>query len=172
MIERLAMAESLFSLRNQQSVTYKVDEKALADLQEFQDENRSFVPDAFAHELLPLRFQPLEEVEEPPVPEEVVDPDKHSHVLQEAIRRLESGETHVSSPEEELAEKAFGVGTEDFFGGSNMDLSGETTKIAEAIMDARRKGYGNLDVEQQGEFFRKDEEWWAKGPDGQQKGDT
>ncbi|MBT3326199.1 MAG: hypothetical protein HN396_08075 [Gemmatimonadales bacterium] len=61
----------------------------------------------------------------------------------------------MDTSEQMLAESAVGPKT-DYFGGTKMDLSEEESQVAEAIHDARRAGYGNLDVAQEGQFFNHD----------------
>lgn len=159
------MAERLFETRNSQSLSYKIGEDALRELQEFNDRYRQYIPDAFADEFLPFRFRPLPEAPEIEIPPDPVSEEDHKALLAQAIEKLESGEVYQQATiEDELAQKAFG-GRPDFFGGASMDLSEEASMVVEAIQDARSVGHGNLDVAQTAQFFNHDERWRHSGPD-------
>ena len=159
------MAERLHQLRNSASLTYKVDETALLELQGLQEQWATYIPDAFSDDFLAPRFRPPPEAPEIEYEPEPVSEEDHRAVLAAATEALASGEVYaMNTPEQALAEKAMGPKT-DVFGGARMDLTEEESQVAEAIQDARRTGHGNLDVQRQVAFFQQDERWRHSGPD-------
>lgn len=148
-----------------QSIEFRMDEKALDQWMQFQEEYRSYIPDAFSDEFLPDRLKDPEEVPDEETPPEQVSEEYQKHLLTEATKMLASGEVYQQqTPEQGLAEKAF-LGESDVFGGASMDLSEESSKVMEEVMDARKRGYGNLDIVQEMKFFIGDEKWRTSGPE-------
>ena len=159
------MAERLHELRNSAKLSYKVDETVLQELTEIQEQWSGYIPDAFSDDFLAPRFLPLPDAPEIELPPDPVSEEDQQAVLAAATAALESGEVYaMNTPEQMLAENAMGPKA-DYFGGAKMDLSQEESQVAEAIHDARRAGYGNLDVRQRVSFFNGDDRWRHSGPD-------
>ena len=159
------MAERLHELRNSAKLSYKVDETVLQELTEIQEQWSAYIPDAFSDDFLSPRFRPLPEAPEIELPPDPVSEEDQQAILEAATAALESGEVYaMNTPEQMLAENAMGPKA-DYFGGAKMDLTEEESQVAEAIHDARRAGYGNLDVQQRVSFFNGDDRWRHSGPD-------